>query len=87
MEKTREAQTGNDFIGGINYMAFHPADFVEVVTRAHRTLQQSAFKLFMACIKEWATHEYYDARNEATVKLSRRIVAALGDDVDSIPFI
>ena len=87
MEKTPETAAAYEFINAINFMSFRSKDFVEVVTRAHRTLQQSAFRLFMACIKEWATHEHYDARNEATVKLSKRIVEALGDEIDYTPFI
>jgi hypothetical protein len=85
--ENREKQVAETLMDGINFMAFRPADFVEVVTNSHRTLQQSAFKLFMSCIKEWAKQERYDARNEATVKLSKRIVAALGDDIDMVPFI
>lgn len=75
------------FMEGINTMSLNPKGFVEVVTNEHRSLQQSAFRLFAACIQEWATHEFYDARNEATVSLSKRIVDALGDDIERIPFI
>lgn len=75
------------FMEGINTMSLNPKGFVEVVTNDHRSLQQSAFRLFAACIREWSEHEFYDARNEATVTLSKRIVAALGEDLERIPYI
>jgi len=80
-------EVASDLMQGINTMSLNPKDFVEVVTGDHRCLQQSAFRLFVACIKEWATHEQYDGRNEATVTLSKRIVAMMGDELDQIPFV
>lgn len=80
-------EVAQDLMYGVNTMSLNPKEFVEVVTGDHRTLQQAAFRLFISCIKEWATHEHYDARNETTVKLSKRIVEALGDDMDYIPFV
>jgi len=47
--------------------------------REHRTLQQSAFSLMLACIEAWADKEefQFDGRNEDTVKISRIIKARL----------
>lgn len=87
MDTTHEREVAEALMDGINTMSFYPQPFVDVVTREHKTLQQSAFRLFMACVKEWATHEYYDDRNEATVKLSKRIVEALGDEIGYTPFL
>lgn len=80
-------EVAQNLMQGINTMSLNPTEFVEVVTNDHRTLQQAAFRLFMASVREWATHEHFDARNEATVTLSKRIVAALGEDIERIPFI
>ncbi len=47
--------------------------FVATVTHDHRTLQQQAFGLFMACIDAWADHSksgWYDDRNAFTVSLA-----------------
>ena len=82
-----QRQVAEQLVDGINRMSLDSKEFVDVVTTSHRTLQQMAFRLFIACIKEWATHTRSDARNEATVNLSKRIVEALGDDIDYIPFI
>lgn len=57
--------------------------------RTHRTLQQGIMRLFLETIREWAEAYdtgQYDARNEATVKLSRKIVDAIEGD-DYLPFI
>lgn len=60
------------------------AAFAEQVTkRTHRTLQQKIMGLYVACIEEWAKDEFgHDARNEATVQLCKKIVAATGDKYD-----
>lgn len=56
----------------------------EVTTRVHRTLQQKLMGLFVAVIASWAakTEHQYDLRNEATVKLAKRIIEATGDKYD-----
>lgn len=60
------------------------AEFAEtVVCRTHRTLQQRIMALFMRTIERWGGDNVgHDARNEATVKLARKIVAATGDKYD-----
>lgn len=58
-------------------------EFVEQVCRTHRTLQQGMMRLFLACIEAWAGDKGgHDLRNEATVRLCRRIVEATGDKYD-----
>lgn len=66
-----------------------PKEFAAEVTNDHRTLQQLTFGLFLECIREWAKDcdsGHFDARNEATVKASKRMVEALGEDVH-LPYI
>jgi hypothetical protein len=60
------------------------AEFVEQITcRTHRTLQQKIMGLFMRTIEAWAGDKGgHDARNEATVALAKKIVAATGDKYD-----
>lgn len=59
-------------------------EFVEQVTcRTHRTLQQKIMGLFVATIDAWAEDKGgHDLRNEATVKLAKKIIAATGDKYD-----
>ena len=56
----------------------------EITTRVHRTLQQRIMGLFIATIESWAakTPDQYDLRNEATVKLAKKIIDATGDKYD-----
>jgi len=59
-----------------------------LVNGVHRTLQQSIMRLFVRCIEEWASTSHFDVRNEATVALARKIVAATGDKYDRVlPYI
>ncbi len=61
------------------------ANFVaQVTTRTHRTLQQKIMGLFVKTIEAWAEtkENWYDQRNEATIKLARKMIAATGDKYD-----
>ena len=63
--------------------------FVATVTGCHRTLQQSAMRVFMTAIRRWAElHDAgrYDLRNEATCKLAKAIMEAV-EDRDGLPFV
>ena len=54
--------------------------FVELMSRSHRTLQQNYTRFVMRWIKNQSESKYFDGRNEASVILCKKIVAALGDD-------
>ena len=60
--------------------------FAQHITRAHRTLQQSSFRLFVECILEWSKQDNCDLRNEATVKVCKEIVKVMGDKL-YLPYI
>lgn len=51
----------------VNNMGASPDAFAEHVMREHRTLQQSMFRVMLACIKRWSQEERFDLRNEDTV--------------------
>lgn len=77
------AQVLDEFVNGANEN--HIQDFVAQVTKCtHRTLQQSIMRLFVATIEAWASlpESRYDLRNEATIKLCKKIVQATGDKYD-----
>ena len=48
-------------------------DFIKEMRKDHRTLQQSFTRLCLAWINDLAEREHYDARNEASVKLAKKI--------------
>ena len=60
--------------------------FIELMSRAHRTLQQSYTRFVMRWIGKMAMTEYFDGRNEASVKLCKKIINAVKDE-DSLPLI
>ncbi len=64
----------------VNNMCHNPMLFVDAIMIEHRTLQQSIFNVFMQCIKAWAETKNFDARNEYTVTLCKKIMAAVKDD-------
>lgn len=63
----------------VNSMGRNPKYFANAVSQEHRTLQQSMFNVFLACIEMWANlpENWYDLRNEYTVMQSRKIIKAL----------
>lgn len=55
--------------------------FIELMSRSHRTLQQSYTKFVMKWIKAQAETEFYDGRNERSVMLCRKIMKALDNEI------
>lgn len=64
--------------------------FVEqIVYRTHRTLQQNVMKLIVPLIEKWAglKESEYDLRNEATVKLARKLISTTDKYDRALPLI
>jgi hypothetical protein len=83
MTGTELADALADFVNGGDKKDVE--EFVQQLTnRTHKTLQQGAMRLFVATIEKWASlnENQYDLRNEATVKLAKRIINATGDKYD-----
>jgi hypothetical protein len=58
--------------------------FLDAIDRQHRTHQQNIFRVIYLTCKMWAANKkkgggWYDARNEAAVEGSERIVKVLDD--------
>ena len=67
-------------------------EFAEELSRQHRTLQQGATRLFMDWMKsvydkDIDRPETYDLRNEATVKLARKMFDTLDESDFYLPCI
>lgn len=61
---------------------------VEELINAHPTLQQNIMRYFIVLLIEaWASKEYSDARNEATVKACRELVKTIKDKELYFPYI
>jgi hypothetical protein len=68
---------------GVNSSAFNNEEFAKAVTTSHRTLQQSFMRAIVRTINEWDNlhkENWYDLRNEATVKASSKMVEVVKDD-------
>ena len=74
-KETREAKELMEMLGNyVNYRKSTKA-FIETFKREHRTLQQSAFKMFLELIEEMATENYRtDGRNEASQKMAKTLL-------------
>ena len=80
MAKNPDKELAEHILNSVNTCSYDNQEFVNTILRGHRTLQQSSFELFLAVIKAWSElgENYYDARNEHTVKMSREIMKLLG---------
>lgn len=47
--------------------------FTEHIKTEHRTLIQSFFRMISRVIENYAEHEYFDARNEGSLKWAKKV--------------
>ncbi len=61
----------------VNSYGSNNKEFIELMSREHRTLQQSFTRLVFMWIEHCASRDYhYDGRNEATHKISKEVIEA-----------
>ena len=90
VKAAQSAEAAKDLINVLNAFSFDNESFASEVLASHRTLQQSAFRVFIACIEKWAeAYESgcYDLRNEQTAKLSHAMWNDYLKDNNVVPFI
>lgn len=63
-------------------------EFAAAMERQHRTLQQSAMRLFVAWVESVAETKdgRFDARNEGTVRLAKALVESAAWDRKHLPY-
>ena len=67
----------------VNQMGNNPEVLARLLAKNHPTLQQNVMRLFVMYCEEIAKKPYYDARNEASGALAKKVV-----DLDVfLPFI
>jgi len=75
--KEAAKRAANDLVDFANWASVDEfEDFANELTSAHRTLQQSVFRLMSECIRAWSDcrdEEWYDMRNEATVEAASEL--------------
>lgn len=74
-KEIRDAKEVINTLGNyVNYRRSSKA-FAEAFKREHRTLQQSAFKMFLELMEEMATENYHtDGRNEDSKKMAQTLL-------------
>ena len=71
----------------LNNFGFNNDAFCELMTREHRTLQQSFTRLCIAWLATCASDDYrYDGRNEASHEVAKMLLDGKDNDIH-IPFI
>lgn len=79
MNKTESAKkVAEDVLQLVNSYGVDAETFAETICNAHRTLQQSTMRLFIATIHEMAKNNT-DARNEQAVELAKKIAEIAQD--------
>lgn len=70
----------------VNDCGFKDEELAEAMANDHPTLQQSFMRFVMKFIRKMAAKEYYDARNERSVLLAKKIVESIGE-TNNLPMI
>lgn len=86
-EAQKAVRAFSDFV---NNMMHNPEDFIDAMQREHRTLQQCMTGVMLRWFEHLSKLEpgWYDLRNEASVEVSKKIMAAIGDTFyRRLPFI
>jgi len=59
----------------------------EQMTKEHRTLQQNMMRMFIKFVELEAKQDDYDLRNQASIRLSRKIVELIEKESVSLPYV
>lgn len=70
----------------INDCAFNEGELAEAMVNNHPTLQQNFMRLCMKFIEGMSKKTHWDARNEKSVKMAKKMVSAIENDT-CLPFI
>ena len=65
----------------VNDFGFADDKVAETMANSHPTLQQSFMRLCVKFIKKMSEKEYWDGRNEASVKTAQKIMEALDGQI------
>lgn len=86
-----ECVAAEALLNAVNPIGFDAQLFADrLVSFGHRTLQQGVMRIIVALLRRWAS-DYnrgtFDARNEATCRISAEIITKLHEDSLHLPFI
>ncbi len=89
MGKTREEKLASDLAMAVDAFGLSNKKVAKYIASEHRTTQQNIMRLMLAIIRGLAENfdkGYYDDRNEATVRLAKKIVESIEGE-DALPLI
>ena len=89
MEKTAAQEAAAAISRFSNNMGRKQTDFIDAMDREHRTLQQNFTGLCLAWLQHLSTLQssQYDLRNEASVKIAKKLLKDVDKYDLSLPFI
>lgn len=83
MERPDVNQLVDEITNYVNTFSTKSDEFVDSMSRQHRTLQQSFTRLCLKWIEHCASKEYrYDARNEAAHEICEDLIVAFMENSD-----
>lgn len=88
LQSTKEFALATQVGNAINSYSFSPKAFAASIPYWHRTLQQSFWRVIVACIKVYADDSYaHDARNEASHLEAKEMAEYLKKHGRAIPMV
>lgn len=88
LQSTKEFALATQVGNAINSYSFSPKVFAASIPYWHRTLQQTFWRVIVACIKVYADDSYaHDARNEASHLEAKEMAEYLKKHGRAIPMV
>ena len=86
--KTREAIAVDAISDAVNNFGFNQKEFNAMMSREHRTLQQSFTRMCVEWLKHCGSSDYrYDGRNEASHQMGKAVNEFLDNYQGGLPLI
>lgn len=88
LQSTKEFELATKVENAINSFCFSPKAFAASIPFWHRTLQQTFWRVIVACIKVYADENYrHDLRNQASHLEAKEMMQYLKEHGRSIPMV
>lgn len=88
LQSTKEFELATKVEDAINSFSFSPKAFAASIPYWHRTLQQTFWRVIVACIKVYADENYrHDLRNQASHLEAKEMMQYLKEHGRSIPMV
>lgn len=86
MNQSEVTQLVSEITNFVNSYSLDPAEFIQAMSREHRTLQQSFTRLVLVWLEYVASEDYrYDDRNKASHIIANTIIHLFKDNRNALP--